>query len=55
MQAVSNQTYIFFAKKHKIPLSKVIDGNREKKTIPQLKGEIKSFEKKNKVTDGLYY
>ena len=51
MQAVSNQTYIFFAKKHNIPLSK----NRKKKTIPQLKGEIKSFEKKNKVTDGLYY
>ena len=55
MQAVSNQTYIFFAKKHKISLSEVIGGKRRQKSISELKDQIKTFEKINKVKDGLYY
>jgi hypothetical protein len=48
---VSYETYKMFAKKYKIKLSK----NKIKKPIHILANEIKQFEMKNLITDGLYF
>jgi hypothetical protein len=47
--------YKMFAKRYKIPLSKVVGGIRVKKDIKQLKREIKSYEKKHRPKDGLFF
>jgi len=52
---VAYETYKQFAKKYKISLSEVVDGKRRKKNTLLLSNQIKEFEKKNKVKDGLYY
>lgn len=51
LSVIANQTYYDFAKKYKIKLSH----NKKKKSIIQLRNEIKDFEKNNKIKNGLYY
>ena len=52
---VGYETYKKFAKKYDISPSSTSDGNRKKKTIIVLRNEIKKFEKKKKIKNGLYY
>ena len=52
---VSNETYKKFAKLYKISQSELVDGKRRKKNILLLRSQIKEYEKKNKVKDGLYF
>ena len=52
---VSNATYFAFCKKYGIKKTEVINGKRKRKDILQLRNEIKTYEKTNRVTDGLYY
>jgi hypothetical protein len=51
LSPVSMETYKMFAKKYKIKLSK----NKIKKPINILANEIKQFEMKNYITNGLYF
>jgi hypothetical protein len=53
--AIAFKTFKMFAKRYKIPLSKMVDGARVKKDIKQLKREIKAYEKKHKPVNGLFF
>lgn len=55
MRPISYETYKTFAKLYKIKLSKVVDGIRIKKPMSELQKEIYTYEKYNKIKNGLYF
>jgi hypothetical protein len=53
--AVSYDTYRLFAKKYNIRLTKATNGKRTPKSFSTFKREIKLYEKKHNIKNGLYY